>query len=68
MVNGPLTQAAEKLKVDKAYIALGIAAIPVIIIFMMGAGVFLVDVVGFFYPAYASIKAVESTGKGWERK
>jgi hypothetical protein len=47
---------AEKLKVDKAFIALGIAAIPVFFLFFMGAGLFLVDVVGFVYPAYASIK------------
>jgi receptor expression-enhancing protein 5/6 len=51
------------LKVDKAYIALAIAAIPVIILFTMGAGTFVVDIVEFLYPAYASIKAVETSGK-----
>lgn len=37
--------------------------VPILILFAAGFGHFLIDLVGFVYPLYASIKAVETCGK-----
>lgn len=60
VVDEPLTQLAEKVKVEKAYLAAGIAVVPVLILLFFGIGHFLIDIIGFAYPMYRSLLAVES--------
>jgi len=62
-IDEPITKIAKKAGIDKAFVALGVALVPVIILLSMGIGHFVIDVVGFAYPFYATIKAVESTDK-----
>mmetsp|Transcript_35735 Transcript_35735/g.33872 ORF Transcript_35735/g.33872 Transcript_35735/m.33872 type:complete len:163 (+) Transcript_35735:120-608(+) len=62
-VDRPLTSISQKVGVEKAYVALTFAVIPLVIIFLMGSGHFIIDMIGFVYPMYASIKAIESKDK-----
>jgi len=59
----PLSRLAGSIGVDKPILALGIVLVPLLIIFVVGVGHFLIDIVGFAYPLYASIKAIESADK-----
>jgi receptor expression-enhancing protein 5/6 len=67
VVNGPLTTVAEKAKIEKPYVVLLAALIPILLVFMMGAGEIIIDLIGFVYPLYASIKAIESQDKEDDR-
>ena len=58
-----MTLASKKTGVEKAYLFIGITLLPVFILFFVGAGHFIIDLVGFVYPLYASMKAIETTGK-----
>jgi receptor expression-enhancing protein 5/6 len=62
-VDQPLSQLSEKIKVDKAFIAVGIALVPILLSVVLGFGHFVVDLVGFAYPLYASVKAIETQSK-----
>jgi hypothetical protein len=55
-IDRPLTSVSQKVGVDKAYVALTFAIIPLLIIIFMGSGHFIIDLVGFIYPMYCSIK------------
>lgn len=60
-IDKPLTEAADKLKVDKAFLLLGaVAALPIIIFSFLSGGTLIIDMIGFVFPMYASIKAIES--------
>lgn len=60
VIDEPLTQLSEKCKVEKAYLAAGIGAAPLLILLFFGVGHFLIDIVGFVYPMYRSLMAIES--------
>lgn len=62
VVEEPLNQISKKLGgVDRAYVALGlITIVPLILIAVMGTGNFLTDLVGYVFPLYKSILALES--------
>ena len=62
-IDKPLTSVSQKVGVGKAYVAITFAIIPLLIIFMMGSGNFIIDLIGFIYPMYGSIKAIESKDK-----
>jgi len=62
-IDGPLTQASEASKIDKAFIVLAILAVPVLLAFIMDLGHIIIDMIGFLYPMYASVKALETDGK-----
>jgi len=62
-VNNVLSMAEDKTKVKKVYIAYGIVGIAALwLAFGFGAQL-LCNIIGFLYPAYASIKALESRDK-----
>ena len=54
---------ADKLKVDKSFIVVGAAALIIGFVFAIGFGHFIIDLIGFVYPVYASIKAIETDEK-----
>mmetsp|Transcript_5297 Transcript_5297/g.5443 ORF Transcript_5297/g.5443 Transcript_5297/m.5443 type:complete len:162 (+) Transcript_5297:101-586(+) len=60
VIDGPLTQVAEQVKVEKSFIAMGIGALLVVLLFFIAGGAFIVDAVAFAYPLYASLKCIES--------
>jgi len=63
VVNDALTFLQKKTQVKKAYIAYGVIAV-VTLWLMFGFGAqLLCNFIGFLYPAYKSIKALESSGK-----
>jgi len=63
VVNDALTFVQNKTQVKKAYIAYGVIAV-VTLWLMFGFGAqLLCNFIGFLYPAYRSIKALESSGK-----
>lgn len=62
-IDAPVTTLADKVKVPKAYVALGLLLVPFFLLLAMGSGDFAVDMIGFVYPVYASIKAIEGNDK-----
>lgn len=62
-IDKPLTNVSQKVGVGKAYVALAFAIIPLLVIFVMGSGNFIIDLIGFVYPMYGTIKAIESKDK-----
>lgn len=64
-VDEPITKITGLLggKVDKAYVAVALAVIPIVIVLVGGVGHLLIDMIGFIYPMYMSIKAIESEEK-----
>jgi len=64
VINDPLKKVAAKTGVDKAFIAIAIAVgVPFVLYFFLTASTFLTDLIGFLYPVYGSIKAIESESK-----
>jgi receptor expression-enhancing protein 5/6 len=62
-LDAALTPVARKLKVKKGYIVLGLVGVAVLwLMFGFGAQL-LCNAIGFLYPAYMSIKALESSNK-----
>jgi len=61
VIDEPLKTAASKIGVDKAFVAIGICVlVPLILSFFLSFGTLFIDIVGFVFPMYASIKAIES--------
>eukprot|EP01033_Poteriospumella_lacustris_P009658 gene9658-6910_t len=63
VVNEQVEKIAHKLKVEKAYVAVSIVAVVFLLIVLIGGGDIVLDAIGFLYPAYCSIKAIESNNK-----
>jgi len=58
--NKYLEMASEKTKIDKEYIFVGALAIIGLLVFLAVGVSLIIDIVGFVYPLYASLKAIES--------
>lgn len=61
-VDNLLNTATSATGTRKEYIALSIATLPFIFLLLMGGANFIVDLVAYLYPAYASVRAIESDG------
>lgn len=59
-INTYLVQASEKTKVEKEYIFLGSIAFLFLLFFLATGGDVIIDIVGFGYPFYMSLKAIET--------
>ena len=62
MLDNFLATMSSTAGVRKEYIALGVMAIPFLLLLFMGGAHFIVDLVAYLYPAYASVRAIESKG------
>ena len=62
MLDNFLATMSSTAGVRKEYIALGVMAIPFLLLLFMGGAHFIVDLVAYLYPAYASVRAIESEG------
>jgi len=60
VVNKLLITAEEKTKVQKEYLAIAALTVPILLMFALGGGHFIIDLIAYLYPAYASIKAIET--------
>ena len=61
-VDNFVTTASKATGARKEYIALGGVALPFLFLLLMGGANFIVDLVAYLYPAYASVRAIESEG------
>mmetsp|Transcript_33644 Transcript_33644/g.24667 ORF Transcript_33644/g.24667 Transcript_33644/m.24667 type:complete len:165 (+) Transcript_33644:115-609(+) len=64
IVDEKVGKVAQAIKTEKAYVAIGFVVVLIAFAFLLGFGELLLDAVGFIYPAYASIQAIESESKG----
>ena len=62
MLDNLLTTASSAAGLKKEYLALCGIAFPFLLLLMMGGAHFIVDLVAYLYPAYASVRAIESDG------
>jgi receptor expression-enhancing protein 5/6 len=62
MLDNLLTTASSTAGLKKEYMALCGIALPFLLLLMMGGAHFIVDLVAYLYPAYASVRAIESDG------
>ena len=60
IIDGSVTSISKKLKWKKEYIALAGVTIPFVLIFLGGGANFIVDLLAYLYPAYASVRAIET--------
>ena len=54
---------SSRIKVEKAYIFTAACALPILFMYMLGFGHFIIDLIGFIPPLIYSIKAVETNEK-----
>lgn len=59
-VNHYLVEASEKTKVEKEFIFVGAIAVLFLLIFALTGGDVVIDLIGFGYPFYMSLKAIET--------
>lgn len=59
-INKYLVQASEQTKVEKEIIAVGAVALLFLLIFFLTGGDIIIDIIGFVYPFYMSLKAIET--------
>eukprot|EP01039_Chlorochromonas_danica_P010539 gene10539-11676_t len=62
-INQPVEKIAEKLNIEKSLVVVAGVLTPFFLLLLWGNGNFAVDLVGYVYPLYASIKAIESPEK-----
>jgi len=62
VLDSALTFASEKVKVKKEFVAVAAIAIPFVLMISMGGTNFIIDLVAYLYPAYASVRAIETEG------
>jgi len=58
-----VTYLAGITKQQKEHVAVVMVGLPVVLMFLLGGGHFVIDLVAYLYPAYASVKAIESNTK-----
>jgi receptor expression-enhancing protein 5/6 len=63
VVNDGVTFLASKVNAKKEHVAVLLVSLPVVLMFLFGGGHFVIDLVAYMYPAYASVKAIESNTK-----
>jgi len=66
--NDFLEQIEEKIAVPRLYIFLGLISFLLVSLVLGNIGLFLCNVVGFVYPTYASVKAIETREDGDDDK
>ena len=59
-VNKYLVQASEQTKVEKEIICVGAVALLFLLVFLVTGGDIIIDIIGFVYPFYMSLKAIET--------
>jgi receptor expression-enhancing protein 5/6 len=59
-INKYLVQASEKTKVEKEFIFVGALAVTLLLVFLLTGGDIIIDAIGFVYPFYMSLKAIET--------
>ncbi|KAI7883549.1 hypothetical protein K492DRAFT_223286 [Lichtheimia hyalospora FSU 10163] len=63
-----MRDAEEKLHIPKVFIALGGALILLLIAYFNIAGELFTDLIGWFYPAYASFQSIEISSRSAKRQ
>ncbi|CAE7449027.1 REEP5 [Symbiodinium microadriaticum] len=61
--NEYLEKASAKTKVDKEYLFVGVTVLIGLLIYLICGTRLIIDIVGFVYPLYASLQAIESADK-----
>lgn len=59
-INKYLVDASEKTKVEKEIIFVGSLALAFLLVFLITGGDIIIDAIGFIYPFYMSLKAIET--------
>jgi len=59
-LNNILTKGAEKTHMEKEMLFMAIVLVALLLIFLIVGGELIIDLVGFAYPMYASLKAIET--------
>ena len=62
-INDKINTLSIKYKINKVLIVVGIALLPILLVVLLGFGNFVIDLIGFLYPLFCSIKAIESDDK-----
>lgn len=62
-VDSGVTYLATNLNQKKEHVTIILLGIPILLMFLLGGGHFIIDLVAYLYPAYASIKAIETNEK-----
>ena len=60
MINNGLNTVADKTNVKKEILAVIAVLLPVLLMISLGGAHFIIDLVAYLYPAYASVKAIET--------
>jgi|TARA_B110000090_G_C13090103_1_gene334481 receptor expression-enhancing protein 5/6 len=60
MINKALNTANEKTGAKKEHLAVIGVLLPVLLMISLGGAHFIIDLVAYLYPAYASVKAIET--------
>ena len=63
MLDSGVQYVASATKQQKEHVAVLFICLPVVLMFLLGGGHFVIDLVAYLYPAYASIKAIETNDK-----
>lgn len=62
-LDSSVTYLATKLNQQKEHVTIVLMGLPILLTFLLGGGHFIIDLVAYLYPAYASIKAIETNEK-----
>lgn len=62
MVDGILGTLSSKVGLKKEYLALAVIVLPFLLMISLGGAHFIIDLIAYLYPAYASVRAIETEG------
>ncbi len=62
-INDKINALSAKFKINKALIVTSASLLPIVLVILLGFGSFIIDLIGFVYPLYCSIRAIESDDK-----